>query len=129
MATSPTSASLTSSLGLGTYTSTSGGGAQANSCTNFQWTINQVTATGVSGSFSATCNGTVNVSGTGSANATISGNGITWSGTATGSVPGNSNCSIALSGTVEVTSTGLRIPYSGTTCFGAVSGTELLGKK
>jgi hypothetical protein len=44
-------------------------------------------------------------------------------------VPGNSNCAVALSGTMEITPGGFRIPYSGTTCLGPVSGTEVLAPK
>ena len=134
-ATSPTPANstlslLSTSLKIGTFASTQSVGSQQGTCGGFSWTISSITATSVSGNFSATCNGTVQMTGNGSAQGTLASNGtINWTGTATASVPGNSNCAVSLSGTVEVTPTGFRIPYSGTTCLGAVSGTEVLALK
>jgi hypothetical protein len=135
-ATSPTQAAssatslLSTSLKTGTFASTQSVGAQQGTCGGFSWTISNITATSVSGNFSATCNGSVQMSGSGSAQGTLANNGtINWTGNGTATVPGNSNCSISLSGTVEVTATGLRIPYSGTTCLGPVSGTEVLAAK
>jgi hypothetical protein len=70
------------------------------------------------------------MTGAGSATATISGSSIAWTGTATASVPGNNACAVALSGTLDVTATGnLSVSYAGTTCLGAVSGTETLSKR
>ena len=69
------------------------------------------------------------MSGSGSAQATLGANGISWSGSGVASVPGNASCAISLSGTAEITASGFKIPYSGTTCLGPVSGTETLGKK
>ncbi len=135
MATSPSmmmnsTSMMTSGLGVGTWASTKAMPSQAGTCGGFTWTITSFTATSVTGTFSATCNGTTPMSGTGSAQATLAGNGtINWTGTATAAVPGNNNCAVALSGTVSPAATGVSITYSGTTCLGPVSGTEILGPK
>jgi hypothetical protein len=130
--TSPTIATtslLTTGLGGGsTWVSTSNTTTQ-NTCTQFRWAISNASLTSVSGSFSATCYGNVPVAGTGSAQATVSGSTISWSGSGTASVPGNATCAIVLTGSVELNGTQIRIPYSGTTCLGPVSGTEVLGKQ
>jgi hypothetical protein len=131
-ATSPspaTTALVTAGLGAGTFASTKAMTSQANACGNFTWTITQATSTSVSGTFAATCNGTTPVSGAGSATATLSGTSIVWNGNASASVPGNSNCALTLSGTVELSGTDLRIAYAGSTCFGPVSGAEVIAKK
>ena len=120
---------MTSGLGIGTWSSTKSMASQQGTCGGFTWTITSLTATAVSGSFSATCNGSVQMSGSGSAQATLSGGKINWTGTAVASVPGNNNCAVALSGTLDITPTGFGISYSGTTCLGPVSGTEVLARK
>jgi hypothetical protein len=131
--TSPTSNTITSlvtaGLGTGTFSSTKAVSPQANTCGGFSWSITGVTANSVTGTFSATCNGTLPVAGTGTATASISGSSITWTGAANASIPGNSNCAINLTGSVQVSGMTLTIPYSGTTCFGPVSGTETLTKQ
>lgn len=121
---------LSTSLKTGTFASTQAVPSQQGTCGGFSWTISSITATAVSGNFSATCNGSVQMSGSGSAQGSLASNGtINWTGNATASVPGNSNCAVSLSGTLEPVSTGFRIAYTGTTCLGPVSGTETLGPK
>ncbi len=53
---------------------------------------------------------------------------LTWTATATAVVPGITTCPISLSGTAQLVGDVIQIPYSGTTCMGAVSGTETLKK-
>ena len=85
------------------------------------------TTTSGSGTFSATCMGNVQVNG--SASGSINGNTITWSATATGTVPNLPPCQIMLSGTATLEANNkIRIPYAGTTCLGPVSGTEVIQK-
>lgn len=125
-----TASLLSTSLKTGTFASTQSAGAQQGTCGGFSWTISSITATSVSGNFSATCNGSVQMAGSGSATATLASNGtINWTGSGTSTVPGNSNCALSLSGTLEPAATGFRISYSGTTCLGPVSGTEVLAAK
>ena len=100
-------------------------GSLQDACVNFQWAVTEFTGTSASGTFSATCLGTVQVAG--SASGTLSGTTVTWSASATGTIPGLPPCAISLSGTATLeTSSRIRIPYSGTTCLGPVSGTEVI---
>jgi len=117
-------------LASGTWASTKALPAQGpqGTCGDFTWNIVNISATSASGSFAATCNG-VAMSGSGSAQATLSASGINWNSTGTASVPGNTNCAIALGGTLAFSPSGVVITYSGTTCLGAVTGTETLGRK
>ncbi|HVL67366.1 MAG TPA: hypothetical protein VM364_08890 [Vicinamibacterales bacterium] len=98
------------------------------SCTNFVWSVSEQTATSAKGNFSATCAGDLKVSGTAQGAFTAAGT-IEWSGTATASAPGLTSCAVALSGTAMLTVDAIRIPYSGTTCLGPVSGTETLKRR
>jgi hypothetical protein len=65
----------------------------------------------------------------GSATAALSGTSITWTATGTAMAPGNVSCAASLSGTVEISATQIRVPYTGTTCLGPVSGAEILQVK
>jgi hypothetical protein len=98
----------------------------SSSCSNFQWQIVSQTATSIAGTFSAVCASGLSVSGSASGqlvNGVVS---ITVTGTAV--MPGIPSCGLSLSGTgtLEDNNTALRVSYSGTTCLGAVSGTEVL---
>ncbi|HEX5068637.1 MAG TPA: hypothetical protein VFV78_00370 [Vicinamibacterales bacterium] len=100
-------------------------GSLADSCVNFQWAVTSFTGTSGSGTFSATCLGNMQVSG--SATGTLSGTTLTWSANATATVPGVPSCAIAISGTATLEANNqIRIPYAGTTCLGPVSGTEII---
>lgn len=99
----------------------------ASTCTEFRWTIAEVTPTRASGTFTAVCNGATTVSG--SAHGTLSGSTITWTATATAALPNQPACAIALIGTIDFQGTTVRLIYSGTTCLGPVSGTEFLVKQ
>jgi hypothetical protein len=54
---------------------------------------------------------------------------VNWIAQATASVAGLANCSITLSGTAELQTDSVRIPYSGNTCLGQVSGVETLRRR
>jgi hypothetical protein len=98
-----------------------------SSCTNFRWTAQEQTSTSARGSFSATCAGDLQVSGTAEGNLTTNSAAvIQWKATGTASAPGLNSCSISLNGTAELGVDAIRIPYSGTTCLGQVSGVETL---
>ena len=99
----------------------------ASTCTDFKWNPTQQTATSATGSFSATCAGDLKVAGT--ASGTLSGNTINWNANANAATPTSPTCAIVLSGTAELGVESIRIPYSGTTCLGPVSGVEILNKK
>jgi len=95
-----------------------------SACTNFKWNVSEQTSTSAKGTFSATCAGDLTLAGT--AQGTLNGSVISWSAEGTGSAPGLTSCPIALTGTAEIAVDSVRVPYSGTTCLGPVSGTEIL---
>jgi len=95
-------------------------------CSDFKWNVTQQTGNSASGTFSATCAGDLKVSGT--ANGTLAGSIITWNALANATVPGLPSCPITLSGTAELGVDSIRVPYSGDTCLGRVSGVEVLRK-
>jgi hypothetical protein len=98
-----------------------------SSCTDFKWTPSQQSATSAMGAFSATCAGDLKVSGT--AAGTLSGTTVTWSANAIANTPQIPSCAISLNGTAELGVSSIRVPYTGTTCLGPVSGVEILNKK
>ena len=124
--TNPTSPTIAGSSSLlGTWTS-SNIIPSPSSCTDFKWTVTEQTANTAKGNFSATCAGDLKVSGT--ANGTLSGSNVMWTAQATASVPNLPACAISLTGTAELGVDSIRVPYSGDTCLGKVSGVEVLKK-
>ena len=95
-----------------------------STCTDFKWNVTDQNATSAGGSFSATCSGVLQLSGT--ARGVLSGSTITWTAQGNASAPGLTSCPITLTGTAELTTTAIRVPYSGDTCLGKVSGVENL---
>jgi hypothetical protein len=109
----------------GKWTSTTDNASSLlSSCTNFQWNVTEKTATTGAGWFTATCFGVLQV--TGSARGTMAGSNVNWIATAVANGGGVSDCAVALSGTATLATDHISIPYSGTTCMGPVSGTEML---
>jgi hypothetical protein len=117
----------TSGIGalLGTWTSSNLISTQS-ACSDFKWNATQQTSTSASGTFSASCAGDLKLTGT--AQGTLSGSGITWTAQGNASAPGLTSCTITLSGSAELATDSIRIPYSGDTCLGKVSGVETLKK-
>jgi hypothetical protein len=97
----------------------------ASTCTDFKWNVTEQTASSAKGSFSATCANDLKFNGSAQGNLTSAGT-IAWSAQATASAPGLPSCGVALTGTAELTTDSVRVPYSGDTCLGKVSGTEIL---
>lgn len=95
-----------------------------SACTDFKWNVTEQTGNSAKGAFSASCAGDLKLAGT--AQGTLNGSVISWSAEGNGSAPGLSACAIALTGTAEIGVDSVRVPYSGTTCLGPVSGTEIL---
>lgn len=125
--TSPSPLNSTSQLLGGTWiTVESIPGATLNeSCTNFRWAVSEYDVQTAKGTFSAKCYGQVDIAG--SAQGTLNGVNVNWSATATATIPGNpATCTISLSGVATLETDKIRIPYSGTTCMGPVSGTEVV---
>jgi hypothetical protein len=113
---------------LGTWVSVSSAASTPGTCANFQWSVTDVSGLTGSGTFSATCFGTLQVTGTGTG--TFAGNAINWSVTGTATGAGSGTCAIAASGSASLTSDGgILIPYSGTTCLGPVSGTQTIKRR
>lgn len=124
--TSPTPINSTSKLLGGTWvTVESIPGATINeSCTNFTWAVSEYTGQTAKGSFSARCWGNVDITGT--AQGTLEGVNVNWSAAATAIMDGLPPCAINLSGVATLETDRIRIPYSGTTCIGQVSGIEIV---
>jgi hypothetical protein len=95
-----------------------------STCTDFKWNVTEQTATTARGSFSATCANDLKLNGT--AQGTLSGSTIDWSAQGVANAPGITSCDITLKGTAEIGITSIRVPYSGDTCLGKVSGVETL---
>src|SRR5688500_4099192 len=93
-------------------------------CTDFKWKVAEQTATSAKGEFSATCANDLKLVGT--AQGTLTGSTILWVADGTGTAPGLPSCSIALTGTAEIGIDSVRVPYSGDTCLGKVSGVDVL---
>ncbi len=110
----------------GTWASVSSTTTLQDTCTDFKWLVTDVKDNTGSGSFSATCFGDMIVTGT--ASGMLSGSTLSWTVTAIGTSPSAPNCPISLNGTAEFDNNQIRVPFSGTTCLGPVSGTEILRK-
>jgi hypothetical protein len=110
----------------GTWASVSSATTTTDACTTFRWTVTSIGENTAAGTFSATCLGTLQV--TGQASGVLTGQTLAWTVTATASGPGVTSCAIALSGSATFEGNQIRVPYSGTTCLGPVSGTEILRK-
>jgi hypothetical protein len=126
--TSPSGSGIAALMGNWASTSATAGNPipSPSSCTGFKWNATEQTATGAKGSFSATCAGGLNVAG--SAQGTLTGSVINW--TAEGDATTNGvACHITLTGTAELGANSIRVPYSGDTCLGKVSGVEILNRK
>ncbi len=98
-----------------------------DSCTDFRWNITEQSPTRASGSFSATCAGGLKLQGT--AEGTLSGSSIKWTANGNASAQDLASCAFTLTGTAELGVDSVRIPYSGDTCLGKVSGVETLHRK
>jgi hypothetical protein len=100
---------------------------QPGQCSDFTWDVTEQTGNTARGTFSASCAGDLRLTGT--AQGTLSGSTITWTAQANATAPGLATCPITLRGTAELLVDSIRIPYSGETCLGAVSGTETLRRR
>ena len=124
--TSPSPINSTSQLLGGTWVTVESipGATLNDSCTNFTWAVSEYTGQTAKGTFSAKCYGNVDIAG--SAQGTLNGVNVNWSAQATATMAGMPPCPISLSGVATLEIDKIRIPYSGTTCLGSVSGTEIV---
>lgn len=96
----------------------------AGPCSNIRWQITNQTASGASGTFSATCSGILL---NGTLNGTLNGSVVNWNSTGTATAPGVASCPFSITGTATPESTTTaRLTYNGTTCIGTFSGSELV---
>ena len=95
-----------------------------SSCSDFKWNVTEQTTNSARGAFSATCANDLRLSGT--AQGTLSGSVINWNAQGTANAAGLVSCAISLTGTAELAGDSVRVPYSGDTCIGRVSGVEML---
>jgi hypothetical protein len=102
-------------------------GAVVDGCGKFEWNVTQYSDTRAEGSFSAECEGNVKIDAT--ARAELAGSIINWSANGNASAPSLPSCPISLTGTATVKGNTIEVPYSGNTCMGPVSGTEVLTKR
>jgi hypothetical protein len=98
-----------------------------SSCTDFKWNVTEQTETTAKGSLSAPCANDLKVAGT--AEGTLSGSTIAWNAAGNATAPSLSSCAITLAGTAEIGTDSIRVPYSGDTCLGKVSGVEVLKRR
>jgi hypothetical protein len=123
--TSSSSPSTTGAQSLnGTWASVSSVTTEQNTCTNFRWTVTDFSNSTGTGSFTATCLSNMAIAGT--ATGMLTGSTVTWTATAVGLSPAGDSCPISLNGTAVLDNDQIRVPFSGTTCAGAISGTEIL---
>jgi hypothetical protein len=122
--TSPSAAGINPLMGQ--WISASSVIPSASSCSDFKWNATEQSATTAKGTFSATCAGNLKVTGT--AQGTLTGSVVGWSATGTATAPDLPACAITLTGTAELGTNSIRVPYSGDTCLGKVSGVEILNK-
>jgi len=98
-----------------------------NGCSDFKWSATEQSANTARGTFSATCAAGVKLAGT--AQGTLSGSTVDWAAEGTASAAEIVSCRFALTGTAELAADSIRVPYSGDTCVGHVSGVEVLRKQ
>ena len=122
--TAPTTVTL--EMLSGSWSSVAVETALKDTCTKFVWNVTATADDTASGTFTATCQTNVLVAGT--ATGSLSEKTLTWSATATASVPGTPNCAVALAGSGTFDGLQMRLPFAGTTCQGDVSGAEILRK-
>lgn len=99
----------------------------SSSCTDFKWNVTEQTANSARGAFSATCANDLKLAGT--AQGTLNGSLVNWSAQGAATAAGLVSCAVSLSGTAELGVDSIRVPYSGETCLGRVSGVEVLRKQ
>lgn len=110
----------------GTWSSVAPATSLGSTCTSFNWNVTDINGDTGSGAFTAQCFNNMTINGT--ASGQMSGSTITWTAAAKGTSPSIDNCPISLSGTATLDNNQIRVPFTGTTCLGNVSGTEILRK-
>jgi hypothetical protein len=123
----PTVSSSPSGGYVGTWKSSTASAPTGNTCGNFEWRVTNQAEGIISGIFLAQCGGNLTVSG--SAWAQPNGSTIPITATAGATAPGIVACDVSLVSAASVDGDTMRVPYSGNTCLGPISGTELLRRQ
>jgi hypothetical protein len=97
----------------------------AASCTELEFTFTEQNGAMASGTFRASCAGGIELTGT--ATGTYTDELLTVMASGTASALGT-QCPFTLSGTARVTTSQIEIEYTGTSCLGPVSGSEVLNR-
>jgi len=110
---------------VGVWASQTAAGAPdpGKACSSFEWNVTTQTPTSIAGSFSATC--LDNIAITGTASGVLNGQTIDIAVGGTANLSGIV-CTFSLTSRGTIEGDSIRLPYSGTTCLGPVSGTETL---
>jgi len=113
---------------VGTWTSASATPTlpDPSTCGNFTYQIASQTSSSISGTFTAVCGGGLAIAG--NVSGTLNGTAVSITVSGTASMPGIPSCPFTLSGNGAIEDNGntLRVPFTGQTCLGPVSGTEVL---
>lgn len=125
--TKPSTPTPTGVQGLsGTWSSVAPATSLQSTCSDFKWIVTDINGDTGSGTFTAKCFNNMTITGT--ASGKVAGDTVTWTATAIGTSPSIDSCPISLSGTATMLNDQIRVPFTGTTCLGAVSGVEILRK-
>lgn len=92
-----------------------------SACADFNWNIQTQSGATASGPFVITCAGPIVLSGAGTGEI-LSPTSVRVSITGIGHLPDVASCSFSLTGVGELQGDTIRIPFSGSTCFGPVTG-------
>lgn len=123
----PSAPSAFASLLVGEWSSGSSASLSTpDSCTDLQWSVAQDSASTYSGSFTATCGAGIKVEGT--LTGILVGDQLTLTGVGTATPPGSTGCDFTLDGTAQVIGDTIQLDYTGRTCLGPVTGTEVLAQ-
>lgn len=96
----------------------------ASDCTELELNMVQESETTSTGTFRATCNGGIELEGT--ATGVLVDDVLTIDASGTATLSGGTACAFTLTGTAQMEGDAIRVDYSGNTCLGAISGSELL---
>jgi hypothetical protein len=122
----PTSAAAGTSY-VGTWRSNVASAPTGSTCGNFEWRVTNQSEGIISGVFTAQCGGSLTVSG--SAWGQPNGTTIPITATAGGVGPGIPACDVSFTSTATADGATIRVPYSGKTCLGPMSGVEVLTRQ
>ena len=99
----------------------------AGSCSSLEWSITEQTGATYVGEFAATCLDGIQLAGTATGILIDDVLSIEASGIAT--LPGATTCTFTLTGTARLEGQAIRIDYTGNTCLGSISGSEILERR